>query len=89
MSNSKIITYDLRNSNKNYNDLYEKIKSYGTCARICESVWFISTTDSCVTVRDNLKSVLDSDDRIFVAELTGAAAWYNILCDSNYLKQNL
>lgn len=89
MSNSKIITYDLRNSNKNYNDLYEKIKSYGTCTRICESVWFISTTDSCVTVRDNLKSVLDSDDRIFVAELTGTAAWYNILCDSNYLKQNL
>ena len=89
MSNSKIITYDLRNSNKNYNDLYEKIKSYGTWAHICESVWFISTPDSCVTVRDNLKSVLDSDDRIFVAELTGIAAWYNIICDSDYLKKHL
>lgn len=89
MSNSKIITYDLRNSNKNYNDLYEKIKSYGTWAHICESVWFISTADSCVTVRDNLKSVLDSDDRIFVAELTGIAAWYNIICDSDYLKKHL
>ena len=89
MSNSKIITYDLRNSNKNYNDLYEKIKSYGTWAHICESVWFISTADSCVAVRDNLKSVLDSDDRIFVAELTGIAAWYNIICDSDYLKKHL
>ena len=89
MSNSKIITYDLRNSNKNYEELYKKIKSYGTWAHICESVWFISTTDSCQTVCRNLMSVLDADDRIFVTESTGIAWWHNTICNSDFLKQHL
>ena len=89
MSNSKIITYDLRNPGRNYDELYEKIKSYSVRARICESTWFISTSDSCVDIRDNLKSVIDSNDRLFVAELTGRSAWSNVECDSNYLKEKL
>lgn len=60
MAKSKIITYDLCSPGRNYDDLYKKIKAYGTWAHICESSWFISTSDSCVQVRDNLKSVLDS-----------------------------
>lgn len=89
MANSKIITYDLCSPGRNYNDLYEKIKSYGTWAHICESTWIISTTDSCPDIRDNLKSVIDSNDRLFVAALTGGAAWSNVLCESNWLKENL
>ena len=85
MANSKIITYDLCSPGRNY----EKIKSYGTWAHICESTWIISTTDSCSDIRDNLKSVIDSNDRLFVAALTGGAAWSNVLCESNWLKENL
>ena len=89
MANSKIITYDLCSPGRNYDDLYEKIKSYGTWAHICESTWIISTTDSCSDIRDNLKSVIDSNDRLFVAALTGGAAWSNVLCKSTWLKENL
>lgn len=89
MANSKIITYDLCNPGQNYDKLYEKIKSYGVWAHICESTWFISTSDSCVTVRDNLNSTLDNNDRLFVAELTGTAAWNNVICKADYLKKNL
>ena len=89
MANSKIITYDLCSPGRNYDDLYEKIKSYGTWAHICESTWIISTTDSCSDIRDNLKSVIDSNDRLCVAALTGGAAWSNVLCKSNWLKENL
>ena len=89
MANSKIITYDLCSPGRNYDDLYEKIKSYGTWAHICESTLIISTTDSCSDIRDNLKSVIDSNDRLFVAALTGGAAWSNVLCKSNWLKENL
>ena len=89
MANSKIITYDLCSPGRNYDDLYEKIKSYGPWAHICESTWIISTTDSCSDIRDNLKSVIDSNDRLFVAALTGGAAWSNVLCKSNWLKENL
>lgn len=90
MSNSKIISYDLCKSGKNYNDLYEKIHSYGVWAQITESTYFISTPSSCSTVRDDLMSVLDSDDKLFVAELTGVAAWCGIPNNvSEYLKENL
>lgn len=89
MANSKIITYDLCAPGRNYDNLISKIKDYGICVRICESTWFISTQDSCVDVRNNLQSALDVNDRIFVAELTGTAAWHNVLCDNNYLKNNL
>lgn len=89
MNNSKIITYDLCTPGKKYDELFEKIKSYKAWAHICESVWFISSEDSCTTIRENLKSVTDNNDRIFVAELTGNAAWSNVLCDNNYLKNNL
>ena len=86
---SMIIEYDLCSPGRNYNTLYETIQSYGVWARITESTWFIKTGDSCVQVRDKLKKCMDSNDRLFVAELTGTAAWSNILCDSDYLKKHL
>lgn len=33
--------------------------------------------------------VMDSNDRLFVATLTGEAAWYNVICDSDFLKKHL
>lgn len=86
---SMIIEYDLCSPGRNYNTLYETIQSYGVWAHVTESTWFIKTGDSCVQVRDKLKKCMDSNDRLFVAELTGTAAWSNILCDSDYLKKHL
>ena len=89
MATSKIITYDLCKSDKNYNALYEYIKSYPVWAHITESTWFISTDKTCVTIRDEINGIIDSNDRIFVAELTGVAAWRNVICESDFLKKNL
>lgn len=89
MANSKIITYDLCNSDKNYNELYEYLHSFTVWAHITESTWFVSTNKSCVAVRDELLKILDSDDRVFVAELTGTAAWQKVMCNSDYLKNHL
>lgn len=86
---SKIIEYDLCSPGRNYNTLYETIKSYSVWARITESTWFIRTDDSCVQIRDKLKKCMDNNDRLFVAELTGIAAWSNILCSNDYLKKHL
>lgn len=76
---SKIVTYDLLGDGKDYEALVEKIKEYSRWAKITESCWFISTESSCVEVRDNLASVLDNDDRLFVAKLSGEAAWRNTI----------
>lgn len=86
---SMIIEYDLRSPGRNYDELYKAIKSYGVWAHITESTWFIKTTESCVQVRNKLLAHMDGNDRIFVAALTGVAAWSNVLCDSEYLKKNL
>lgn len=86
---SKIIEYDLRKPGRNYDSLYAAIKSYEHWAHITESTWFIKTSASCVQVRDNLLQVMDANDRLFVAELSGTAAWNNVICDNDYLKNNL
>lgn len=86
---SKIIEYDLRTPGRDYEALYSAIKSYGTWAHITESTWFIKTDRTCGQVRDHLLGVMDSNDRLFVGELTGAAAWYNVICDNDYLRNNL
>ncbi len=86
---SMIITYDLRSPGRNYDDLYKAIKSYGGWARITESSWFVKTNDTCKQVYDKLNAQIDNNDRVFVAVLTGTAAWRNVLCDSEYLKTNL
>lgn len=86
---SMIIEYDLRSPGRNYDELYKAIKAYSVWAHITESTWFIKTSESCVQVRDKLLAHMDGNDRIFVAALTGVAAWSNVLCDSEYLKKNL
>ena len=88
MSKSKIVTYDLRNSSKDYDDLYAYLKQY-PWAHITESTWIISTDKSCVTIRNEISKIIDSDDRVFVAELTGVAAWRNTICSSDFLKSHL
>lgn len=89
MANSKIITYDLNKSGKNYDDLYAYIKSFTQWAHINDSVWFVSSSKSCETIRNDLRRILDSNDSIFVASLTGEAAWLNILANNEYLKLHL
>lgn len=86
---SKIITYDLCAPGRNYDKLIEHLKTYPSWARVTESTWFVSSSDSCVTLRDKLKLYIDSNDRLFVAELTGVVAWLNVRCNSDYLKNNL
>lgn len=86
---SKIIVYDLRAPGRNYDTLYEVIKSYGVWAHITESTWFIKTDATCSQVRDKLLAVMDANDRLFVGELTGSAAWHNAICSNDYIKKHL
>ena len=86
---SKIIEYDLKSPNRNYDSVYEVIKSYPVWAHITQSTWFVKTNESCVQIRDKIKKEIDSNDTVFVATLNGEAGWTNAICDSDYLKNNL
>lgn len=85
---SFVVSYDLI-SNRDYSKLYEAIKNYGYYAHVLESVWIIKSSSSSINIRDNLKSYMDSDDKLFVAKLTGESAWKNLSKDvSDWLKNN-
>lgn len=61
-----IVTYDLRN-HRDYKTLIEAIKSYGTYAKIFESVWYVRSKNHTATqCRDYLLQFIDSDDRLGV-----------------------
>ena len=83
-----IISYDLRKE-RDYPSLYEAIKSYGTWARITDSTWAIVTNKSAVKIRDHLLETIDEDDRLFVVKSGAEAAWHEVRCRNEWLKQRL
>ena len=69
-----LIVYDLRNSEQNYSNLYEVIKGLGySWAHPLESTWVIktrSTTASAATMYNALRKNIDTDDYLFIVEIT-------------------
>ena len=89
MEHCYIIIYDLRAPGRNYNSLYEAIKSYGTWGKLTESAWAIVTTDDYVQIRNHLMRYIDSDDRIMVIKSGQEAAWNNAKASSDWIKKNI
>lgn len=83
-----IITYDLINGG-NYSKLHSSIKKYGTWAKITESTWAVVTSQSAKEIRDNLRLVMNNDDRLFVIKSGGIAAWRKVICKNEWLKKHL
>ena len=85
---SYVVTYDLRTPGKDYSSLISKIKTY-SYSKICESAWIIKSNHSSSEVRDNLLTEMDYNDRLFVAKLTGEAAWCNCIDSTDNIKKTL
>jgi len=88
MANCYIINYDL-NKSKDYESLFEAIKSYGTWAKILKSCWAVVSDRSAEEIRNHLQSVMDNDDGIFVVRSARYAAWENVECLDSWLENNL
>ena len=85
---SFLISYDLI-SDKDYSKLYEAIRNYGSFAHVLESVWIIKSSNSSKDIRDNLRSYIDNNDKLFVAKLSGESAWLNLSKEvSDWIHQN-
>ena len=65
------ISYDLRKPGRNYDDLYETIKSASSWAHAMDSLWFISTGESAEKWSNRLRQVMDQNDWLFVVDITG------------------
>ena len=70
-----IVTYDLHKQGQNYSCITKKLEEYGYYCHLQGSVWVIVTSQNCVQIRDNLMQCLDANDKLFVGQLAGEAAW--------------
>lgn len=71
-----LVTYDLRKPGRNYQPLYDAIKSVPNCHGL-ESVWFIQHDGNAEVILDWLKQHIDSNDILFVTAV-GDWASYNM-----------
>ncbi len=84
-----VLSYDLRNPQRDYSRLYARLSDWDAL-RIVESGYVVSTNDNeSKNIRDDLLDYIDSDDGLFVAKLTGQAAWQKVLCSDQNLKKKL
>jgi hypothetical protein len=83
-----IISYDLA-GNGDYNALIEEIKSYRTWAHLTESTWAIVTDKTSKEIRDQLKDYLSEGSRLIVIKSAHIAAWLNVICSNEWIKNNL
>ena len=74
-----LVTYDLKKPGRNYQPVYDYIKTHTWCKGL-ESVWLIDTTKSTQTVLDDLASLMDSNDKAFVVKLSHNWTSYNYYC---------
>ena len=58
-------------------------------AQVTDAAWIVKTEETPEELRDAVLGALDADDRVFVAELDGAAAWHNVICPGMWLKEHL
>jgi hypothetical protein len=83
-----IISYDLVGE-RDYETLFQAIRSYGTFAHIHESLWAVVTEQNAAQVRDYLLRFMDHDDRLIVVESANHAAWRGVLCTQEWLLQHV
>ncbi len=82
MSKIYSISYDLNTPGQKYEDLYTAIKSYPYC-KILKSHWLVYTSSDANQIYNKLKPCIDTNDRIFISEVTtDQNGWLsNIACD--------
>lgn len=86
--NTYIISYDMAEGG-DYNALFDHIKSYKKWAHITESLWAVCSEKNAKELRDEIKAFLVKGSRLIVIQSANVAAWDNVLCSSDWLKNNI
>ena len=77
------VSYDLRKPGQQYSRLWARLEAAGA-QRALESLWVLRSPYNSVAIREDLSRFIDSNDRIFVAEMV-ASNWatYGSMIDVN------
>jgi hypothetical protein len=65
-----LVTYDLRRPGQTYDAIHERIRSLGDWWHYLESTWMIHTDLRASEISAHLRSVIDANDLLLVAEVT-------------------
>lgn len=63
------ISYDLKSTTADYSAVYERIRSFGDTLPILKSTWLVSTEKTADAMVDELQSVIQKGDRLFISEI--------------------
>lgn len=74
-----LVTYDLRAPGRNYQPVYDYLRRFTYCKDM-ESVWFLDTSVTTREIRDQLQTLVDGNDKIFVVRITSDWASLNVRC---------
>lgn len=72
-----LITYELKDKSRDYNDLYEAIKKIGQWWHYLNSTWIIKAEEESnpKNIYEKLSPCLASDDHIFISEIDSTDSW--------------
>ena len=76
-----IVSYDLCQPNRNYQDLYAALKSFPVWGRLTESTWAVVTDKTHAEIRDFLMKYIILSGK--------SAAWTKVLAPNEWVKNNL
>lgn len=88
MSKSSYIVSFHRNPKEK---LVKRMKDMWKCGKVYENIYVINEEDSpnmCEVIRDMVSKTLDSGNYVFVAKMTGQAAWSGAY-DNDWLKKHI
>ena len=89
MEHCYLISYDLCQPGRNYENLYEALRRFSKWARLTESFWAVVSTATSTEIRDYLLRYIDDNDRIIVIQSGRNAAWNHVIASNEWCRINL
>lgn len=65
-----LISHDLKEPNKDYNPLFDAIKSCGAWKQYLDSTWFLTTYKTAKDIFDILEPHIDLHDNVLIVRIT-------------------
>ena len=85
--NTYLISYDLVAPGRDYQLVYDYMKKFGERAKPLYTVYLVYTDKLASQIRDELKNLVDTNDKILVIKVdTSAWASFNLSTSADWLK---
>jgi len=76
--NTYLITFDLVAPGRNYQPVYDYMATFADSMKPLQTVYLVSTSKTAATIRTELKTHIDENDKILVVQHSGGWATSNL-----------